>query len=139
MNALVVLSLLVAHADPTAARVALTPGLYDVHVETALPNTYNSALRTTVRHCITAADLATGRAFFVFSETPLRACALQDYDAHQATVRYRITCPGPNAASASAEFALQPTHYHGTIHMQMGGKNMTMVETQYAVRVAACE
>jgi hypothetical protein len=81
----------------------------------------------------------TGRAFFVFSDTPLRACALHDYDARPEQVRYRIACAGPNAASASAEFELQHTHYHGTIHMQMGGKNMTLVETQHAVRVAACE
>jgi hypothetical protein len=136
---LVVLSLFVASASPPEAPVVLTPGVYDVQVETALPNTYNIASRTIVRHCVTPADLVTGRAFFVFSDNPLRACALQDYDVRQAKVRYRITCPGPNAASAFAEFELQPTHYHGTIQMQMGGKNMTIVETQRAMRFAACE
>jgi Protein of unknown function (DUF3617) len=136
---LVLLALFAAQAGPAAADVALTPGWYEVQVELSLPNTYNLALRTTVRHCVTAADLVTGRAFFVLSEHPIRACALQDYEAHQETAHYRIACAGPNAASAVAEFELQQTHYRGMIHIRMGGKNMTMVETQYAMRVAACE
>jgi hypothetical protein len=138
-RALVLLSLFTANAGLAAAGVALTPGLYEVRVELALPNTYNSALRTTVRHCVTTADLVTGRAFFVLSDHPIRACALYDYAARQDKVQYRLACAGPNAASATAEFALQDTRYQGTIHMQMGGKNMTMFETQHAVRVAECE
>jgi hypothetical protein len=136
---LVVLSLFVAHAGLADARVELTPGLYEVEGEVVLPNTSNIASRTTVRHCVTAADLATGRAFFVLSDNPIRACALYDFEAHKEQVRYRIACSGPNAANALAEFALQQTHDPGTIQMQMGGKNMTMFETQHAVRVAECE
>jgi hypothetical protein len=133
------LSLFAVYASLADASVHLTPGLYEVQVEIALPNTYNIAPKTTVRHCVTAADIATGRAFFVLSDNPIRSCALHDYDAYKEKVRYRIACVGPNAASAGAEFELQHTHYHGTIHMQMGGKNMTMFETQHAVRVGDCE
>ena len=139
IRALVLFSLFAAHSGPADASVNLTPGLYEVQVEIALPNTYNVAPKIIVRHCVTAPDIATGRAFFVLSDNPIRSCSLHDYDARRDEVRYRIACAGPNAASASAAFELQQTHYHGTIHMQMGGKNMTMFETQHAVRVGECE
>jgi uncharacterized protein DUF3617 len=125
----------VADADP----LSVAPGLYEIEVRLGLPNVLEVAPPTKLAGCLTGAEIESGRAFFVRSESPLRACALTDYTAAGTAVRYRIGCPGPNAASAEAEFETTPVSYRGVIRMQMGGKNMTMSETQVAVRVGDCE
>jgi hypothetical protein len=118
---------------------AVAPGLYDIEVRLGLPNVLEVGPPTRLRRCLTAAEIESGRAFFVRSENPLRACALTDHVATGTSVRYRIACPGPNAASAHAEFETTAGGYRGVIRMQMGGKNMTMSETQIAVRIGDCE
>jgi hypothetical protein len=115
-----------------------TPGLYDIEVRLDLPHVLEVAPPTRSTRCLTAGAIETGRAFFVRSENPIRACPLSDYQATATTARYQIRCPGPNAASAEAQFETTATGYRGTISMQMGGKNMTMSETQVAVRIGTC-
>jgi hypothetical protein len=117
---------------------ALAPGLYDIEIRIDLPHVLEVAPPKRVTRCLTASAIESGRAFFVLSENPIRACPLTDYRATTTTARYRIRCPGPNAASAEGEFETTATGYRGTISMQMGGKNMTMSETQVGVRVGAC-
>src|SRR5262245_29604069 len=123
-----------AHAEPPD----VAPGLYDIEVRIGLPNVLEVAPPTTLRRCLTAAEIESGQAFFVRSENPLRACAPTDYAATGTAMRYRIRCPGPNAASAEGEFETTASGYRGTIRMVMGGKNMTMSETQVAVRIGDC-
>ena len=118
--------------------LAFAPGLYDVEVHLHLPYILEVAPPTRVTRCLTATAIASGRAFFVLSENPIKTCPLSDYRATATTARYRIRCPGPNAASAEGKFETTATGYYGTISMQMGGKNMTMSETQVAVRVGTC-
>jgi Protein of unknown function (DUF3617) len=115
------------------------PGLYEIEVRLGLPNVLEVAPPRRLLRCLTASEIESGRVFFVRSENPIRACALADYEATGTTVRYRISCLGPNAASAEAEFETSAGGYRGAIRMQMGGKNMTMSETQVAVRVGECE
>lgn len=117
---------------------AVAPGLYDIEVRLGLPNVLEVGRPTSLRRCLTGEEIESGQAFFVRSENPLRACALTDYAATGTSVRYRIRCPGPNAASAEAEFETATAGYRGVIRMQMGGKNMTMSETHAAVRIGEC-
>jgi hypothetical protein len=129
-----------AGAAPAAAEpAALVPGLYEIEVRLGLPNVLEVGPPRQLTRCLTAGEIASGRAFFVRSENPIAACELADYAASGTTVRYRIRCPGPNAASGDAEFEATGGGYRGTIRMQMGGKNMTMSETQVAARVGECE
>jgi Protein of unknown function (DUF3617) len=123
-----------AEAEPAA----LAPGLYDIEVRINLPYVLEVSPPKRVTRCLTAGAIESGQAFFVLSENPIRACPLTDYRATPTTARYRISCPGANAASAEGDFETTATGYRGTISMQMGGKNMTMSETQVAVRVGAC-
>jgi Protein of unknown function (DUF3617) len=123
-----------AEAEPPA----FAPGLYHIEVRLDLPHVLEVAPPTRSTRCLTSGAIETGRAFFVLSENPIRMCPLSDYQATATTARYQIRCPGPNAASAEGEFETTPTGYRGTISMQMGGKNMTMSETQVAVRVGTC-
>jgi hypothetical protein len=117
---------------------AVAPGLYEIEVRLGLPNVLEVGPPTRLTRCLTGAEIESGRAFFVRSENPLRACELTDYAATGTAVRYRIRCPGPNAASAEADFETTAAGYRGVIRMVMGGKNMTMSETQVAVRIGDC-
>jgi hypothetical protein len=131
-----VLALVALLAD--AGSPAVAPGLYEIEVRLGLPNVLEVGPPTRLTRCLTGAEIESGQAFFVRSENPLRACALTDHAATGTSVRYRIRCPGPNAASADAEFETTPTGYRGVIRMVMGGKNMTMSETQVATRIGEC-
>lgn len=121
-----------------AAGPALDPGLYRVEVRISLPNVQNVAPPLFLDRCITAADLESGRAFPVLSDNPLKACEPRDYEASERRITYRIECPGPNRGRATGVFDIQPRSYRGTITMNMGGKNMTMSETQAAKRTGDC-
>ena len=65
-------------------------------------------------------------------------CALLDYQVTADTAVYRIACQGPNKGSAVAVFDTTATTYRGSIKMNMGGKNMTMSETQIGKRIGEC-
>lgn len=121
-----------------AAEVPLAPGMYEVEVRIHLPNVQDVASPLVVARCIAPADLKSGRAFFVLSDNPLKACDLLDYEASGRQASYRIACPGPNRGSATGEFELWENSYRGTINMNMGGKNMTMSETQAGRRIGEC-
>jgi hypothetical protein len=114
------------------------PGLYRVEVRLELPNVPQAAAQMTLSRCLTESDLASGQAFWLLSRHPLQSCDRLDYETAGQTVRYRIRCPGPNRGHAVATFETKATAYRGRIVMNMGGKNMTMSETQVAARVGDC-
>jgi hypothetical protein len=122
----------------SAADPSPTPGLYQVEVRISLPNVQDTADPLVLNRCVSPADLTSGRAFFVLSDNPLKNCALLDYQLTADTATYRVACPGPNMGGAVAVFELTGTAYRGTIKMNMGGKNMTMSETQVGRRLGDC-
>jgi hypothetical protein len=126
-------------ATTNAAEPALRPGLYRVEVRISLPNVQDVAAPLIVKRCIGFDELRSGRAFFVLSDNPLKACDLVDYEATMDTAVYRIACAGPNRGTAVGTFEISTTVYHGAIKMNMGGKNMTMSEVQIGKRVGECE
>ena len=121
-----------------AADSTLTPGLYQVEVRISLPNVQDTAAPLLLTRCIGIADLQSGQAFFVLSDNPLKDCALLEYEATADTAVYRIVCAGPNRGSAVGMFATTRSTYRGNIQMNMGGKNMTMSETQVGKRIGEC-
>jgi Protein of unknown function (DUF3617) len=122
-----------------AADSSLTPGLYQVEVRISLPNVQDVAAPLVMTRCLSSDDLQSGQAFFVLSDNPLKICELVDYEATAGTAIYRIACAGPNRGSAVAVFDTKGTAYRGTIKMNMGGKNMTMSETQAGRRIGDCQ
>jgi hypothetical protein len=127
-----------AASGSNAADSSLTPGLYQVEVRIGLPNVQDVAAPLVVSRCLSPDDLESGQAFFVLSDNPLKSCELVDYEATPGTAIYRIACAGPNRGSAVAVFDTKATTYRGTIKMNMGGKNMTMSETQAGKRIGDC-
>ncbi len=141
MRTLIAPALLLAALVATAAAAAepaLSPGLYRVEVRIALPNVQEVAAPMVFDRCISAADLQSGQAFRVLSDNPLKACDVLDYRMSDATATYRIACQGPNKGSAVGVFDLAHNAYRGVIRMNMGGKNMTMSETQAGKRTGDC-
>jgi hypothetical protein len=122
-----------------AADSSLAPGLYQVEVRIHLPNVQDVAAPLIVTRCLTPENLQTGQAFFILSDNPLKACNLAEYQSTAGTAIYRIVCAGHNRGSAVAVFDTKPATYRGTITMNMGGKNMTMSETQVGKRIGDCE
>jgi uncharacterized protein DUF3617 len=118
---------------------ALIPGLYQVEVRIGLPNVQDTATPMIVTRCLSAGDLDSGQAFFVLSDNPLKSCELLDYHLTSDAATYRIVCRGPNMGSAVATFETSNIAYRGIIKMNMGGKNMTMSETQLGKRVGDCQ
>jgi hypothetical protein len=127
-----------AATGSVAAVPLLIPGLYQVEVRIALPNVLDASAPEILTRCVSPADLESGQAFFVLSENPLRTCDLLDYQVTEGTATYRIACPGPNRGRAVAVFETTATTYRGSINMNMGGKNMTMSETQAGRRIGNC-
>ena len=121
-----------------SAETSLAPGLYQIEVRLMLPNVEHAAAPFVVTRCVSPADLESGKAFPVLSNNPLRSCDLLDYQATDGTISYRIACPGPNKGSAVAVFKTTANRYRGSIQMNMGGKNMTMSETQAGARIGNC-
>ena len=127
-----------AATGSSAADSSLTPGLYQIEVRISLPNVQDVAAPIVLIRCVNRDDLKSGQAFFVLSDNPLKRCELVDYKATAGSAIYRIACVGPNRGSAVAVFDTKTTTYRGTIKMNMGGKNMTMSETQAGKRIGDC-
>jgi len=128
----------VAATGAGAEDSSLTPGLYRVEVRIGLPNVQDVAAPLVVTRCVSREGLRTGQAFFILSDNPLKTCELVDYQASPGTAIYRVACVGHNRGSAAAVFDTKSATYRGTITMNMGGKNMTMSETQIGKRIGDC-
>jgi len=141
MCALIVRASLVAALAATGSVAAdpfLTPGLYQVEVRITLPNVQDAAAPMFVTRCVSPDDLESGKVFSVLSDNPLRNCDLLDYQVMDGSASYRIACAGPNRGKAVALFEVAATTFRGSIKMNMGGKNMTMSETQAGRRIGDC-
>ena len=120
------------------ADLPLATGQYEIEVRISLPNVQDVATPLLFSKCIVQADLESGQAFFILSDNPLKVCDLLDYEVTGDRAAYRVACAGPNRGSAVAAFDTKATTYRGTIKMNMGGKNMTMSETQVARKTGEC-
>ena len=70
---------------------------------------------------------------------PLGHCPASNVRRGQETLKFNIACEGKNAAQAQAVYVLSPENFQERIEMKMGGKNMTMTETQRGRRIGLCE
>ena len=69
---------------------------------------------------------------------PLAHCPVVNVRQEGAALSFDIVCPGGNAAVATAKYHLTEQTFDGRISMKLGGKNMTMTETQSGHRTGAC-
>ena len=122
-----------------AELTALQEGSYDVKVRLELPHVEDVGAFQAVTICVTSKVPAGRHGLVVLSENnPLAICPISNVRQEADTLTFDIICPGGNAAVASAKYILSPKRFEGRIAMKMGGKNMTMTETQSGQRVGEC-
>lgn len=118
--------------------IPLRRGLYEVEVRLELPHVEDLNMRKTAAVCVTA-DGEGGRGLGVLGDNnPLSKCPVSNVRRQGDVFAFDVVCEGTNAARASASYTLAGDAFRGRIAMTMGGKNMTMAETQVGRRVGDC-
>lgn len=118
-------------------KTVLTNGSYEVEVRLELPHLEEWAVKKLATVCVT--EGGGSRGLVVLSDNnPLARCPASNIRQDGGTLTFDIVCEGRNAARASATFFLASQQFRGRIAMVMGGKNMTMTETQVGRRIGTC-
>jgi hypothetical protein len=126
-------------ATSADAAVRLRPGLYEVAVRLDLPNIAAAAVSKVAMICLPTEDRAGNHGLVALSDNnPLARCPVVNVRQEGDTLTFDIVCPGGNAAIASAKYLLTADTFAGRISMKLGGKNMTMTETQSGRRTGDC-
>ncbi len=115
----------------------LQDGQYSVDVRLELPHLEDLNMTKTSTVCVTPDH--DNRGLAVLSDNnPLSRCPVSNVQQSGNVLTFDIICEGKNQAQASASYVLSAGSFRGRITMRMGGKNMTMAETQVGHRVGAC-
>jgi Protein of unknown function (DUF3617) len=129
-------------ASPAASvdAVRLRPGHYEVAVRLDLPNMAGAAVSKVATLCVPAEESAGNHGLVALSDNnPLARCPVVNVHQEGGSLTFDIVCPGGNAAIASADYLLTADTFAGRITMKLGGKNMTMTETQSGRRTGDCQ
>ena len=124
-------------AGPALAN-RLEPGLYEIAVEVELPNILRTSTPTTVRRCITKLQIETQDAFQIESDNPIARCKRSPIRTGSGKAGFQAVCAGGSGGYAEALFVMSADGFTGAIRMDMGGKNMTLIERQTGRRIGAC-
>ena len=117
----------------------LARGTYEVAVRLELPHVEDMGASKVATICVSALADGGNHGLVVLSENnPLAHCPASNVREEGDTLTFDIICPGGNAAIASAKYTLGAHRFDGRISMKMGGKNMTMTETQAGHRTGDC-
>lgn len=135
-----VASVLIASLGAALVGGALQGGAYEVEVRLELPHIEDRIARKTATVCIAdgASDGTSGLAV-LSDNNPLADCPARNVRAGAVWLSFEIVCAGGNAATASAAYMLAADRFEGRIAMKMGGKNMTITETQVGRRIGPCQ
>jgi hypothetical protein len=117
---------------------ALEPGEYEVTVRLDLPHVEGATAPQTARICVTAGANDTHGLKVLIASHAFAGCAASNIREDSGSLMFDLACPEPNSAAAWARYTLREQDFDGTIAMTMGGKNMTMTETQHGRRTGAC-
>ncbi|MGL4395844.1 MAG: DUF3617 domain-containing protein [Hyphomicrobium sp.] len=121
----------VSAAVGESATSALQAGAYEVAVRLELPHVSDAGVSKVAITCVAPVEKSPQRGLVVLSENnPLAKCPASNINDAGDTLTFDIVCPGGNAAIASATYRMRGDAFEGRIAMKMGGKNMTMTETQ---------
>jgi Protein of unknown function (DUF3617) len=142
MRAILVLALIglvLASLVRAGDAVMLRPGRYEISVRLDLPNIEGTVASWRRTLCVPAQDHAGQYGLGALSENnPFSGCPVANVRREGGTLSFEIVCPGGNAASALAKFQLTSEAFEGRISMKLGGKNMTLTETQTGRRSGEC-
>jgi hypothetical protein len=117
----------------------MQPGAYEVTVNLDLPHLEGMGAAKTATICLQSSNANPTHGLLVLSENnPLGHCPASNIRTQGNELKFDVHCDGKNAAAGYATYTLEPSAFYGRIDMKMGGKNMTMSETQKGRRVGEC-
>jgi hypothetical protein len=139
-SATLVLAMNAAGPAATGDRQAvLMDGSYEVEVRLELPHVEDAAVTKLETICISNANGGGSHGLAVLSDNnPLARCPISNVRETGGSLTFDVVCEGRNGAKASASYLLDSQQFRGRIAMTMGGKNMTMTETQIGRRIGDC-
>lgn len=120
-----------AHADRS--------WLYEVVLETGMPNLEENLRYATTRstQCLTDSELA--HSFSALRHDALRGCELERNESLSDGNSYALTCQGSTETYGTATWSVTPERKVGTLRVKLGGKNMTFFQRVSARVLGACE
>jgi hypothetical protein len=129
----------VAWASLPASPLVLTPGSYELTVETLLPHLEENLRYATTqqRLCLGTQEAAT--LFPILTHAAFTGCALTGGQVIEGRHEYALVCQNPQAASGVAQLSVGPTRVDGVLEIKMGGKSMTLSQRITGLRVGACQ
>jgi len=122
------------------AAAAFSPGMYEITTETGMPHLEENLRYSTTqaRHCVTQPE-ALSTAFPILDHVSLKGCHLGDETRQGDTVSYVLVCEGGHGTTGHATWELGEHQMIGTLHVKLGGKNMTFYQRVTAVPVGQCD
>jgi hypothetical protein len=139
MHAMKVFALAMSIGTAALASEALPPRLYELTVETGMPHLEESLRYSTTRQtrCLTREPLSA--AFPILSHASLESCRLDQERRRGDTVSYELVCENGRGTTGNAVWQLSEKRIVGTLHVKLGGKNMTFHQRVTATPVGRCE
>jgi hypothetical protein len=120
------------------AAESLPPRLYEVTTETMMPNLEENLRYATTRQnrCLSRQELTS--AFPVLSHASLNGCRLEEENRREEAASYLLVCDGGHGTTGTAEWRLDAQRITGTLHVRLGGKNMTFYQRITATALGEC-
>jgi hypothetical protein len=117
----------------------LRDGLYRVSVMLDMGQTEDLNARKTIEMCVRADAPGGVYGFFLLTKNiQLAHCPVKNVVGDGKELTFDIICDGIDAGRASAIYTLESNVFEGRYLLRMGGKNMTMRETQSGYRIGDC-
>jgi hypothetical protein len=113
--------------------------LYEVVIETGMPNLEENLRYATTKstHCFNDSELA--QSFSALRHDALRGCELEHARHLSNGSSYDLTCKGSTETHGNATWSVTPERKIGTLRVKLGGKNMTFFQRVSARVWGACE
>ncbi|MBY8977601.1 hypothetical protein KHP62_17445 [Rhodobacteraceae bacterium NNCM2] len=126
--------LLTCLALPAAADDRIAPGLYRVSTRVEIPHVDTSDYDFSRDICLRDGDFS---ALGPLGPGPMGQCPRRVTDQGD-QLEVSVVCPGGNTGFALAQYWPAPGGFRGVVNLNMGGKNMTLVERQRGRRIGEC-
>ena len=119
----------------TASALSEPARLYDITTETSLPHLEENLryATTRTRQCLARGDLAS--AFPILAHQSLAGCKLREHGHDEETVSYVLVC---ESSTGTATWQMGKHILRGTLHVKLGGKNMTFFQRVTGTLVGEC-
>lgn len=114
--------------------VASASWSYMLTTEISMPHLEEN-LRYAITHetrCLTRDELLTS--FSVLNHPSLNGCSLRP----SGETTYDLVCRTDSGTTGEARWEVESSRLQGTLHVRLGGKNMTFSQTITAIPVARC-